>query len=156
MKSGSLPAGIALLLIALAAGYSSVFRERASTPAPTPQSQASPASEIRTDPVEQAFRQRRSNLQVRVSGSVSRLLPDDRDGSRHQRFIIALDSGQTLLVAHNIDLAPRVAGLAVNDTVEIYGEYEWSAKGGVIHWTHHDPRGSHADGWIRHQGRLYQ
>ncbi len=156
MKGRALPAKIALLLIALVAVYLGVFRERDITQALAPPSRPAAPSEPRTGQVEQAFKQRLSNLQVRVSGSVIRLLPDDRDGSRHQRFILKLASGQTLLVAHNIDLAPRVEGLARNDRVEINGEYEWNEKGGVIHWTHRDPRGSHADGWIRHQGRLYQ
>ncbi|QOY51204.1 DUF3465 domain-containing protein [Candidatus Sulfurimonas baltica] len=41
------------------------------------------------------------------SGDVIRVLSDDNTGSRHQRFIIRLSSGQTLLIAHNIDLAPK-------------------------------------------------
>jgi hypothetical protein len=40
--------------------------------------------------------------------------------------------------------------------VEFFGEYEWNAKGGVVHWTHHDPQGLHENGWLKHQGRLYQ
>ena len=95
-------------------------------------------------------------LQVRLSGRVERVLPDDLEGSRHQRFILRLATGRTLLVAHNIDLAPRVAGLAENDRVELYGEYEWNRKGGVIHWTHRDPRGNHPHGWIKHKGRRYE
>ena len=35
-------------------------------------------------------------------------LPDDNKGTRHQRFILKLSSGQTLLVAHNIDLADKI------------------------------------------------
>ena len=104
----------------------------------------------------EAHDRRSSNLQVRGHGTVTRLLPDDDDGSRHQRFILRLASGQTLLVAHNIDLAPRIAGLAVGDDVEFNGEYEWNERGGVIHWTHHDPQGRHAAGWLRHEGRTYQ
>ena len=107
-------------------------------------------------PLTAAFESHRSNVQVEGSGRVSRVLPDDNDGSRHQRFIVQLGTGQTVLVAHNIDLAARVASLKVGDPVEFNGEYEWNERGGVIHWTHPDPRGSHVDGWIRHNGRTYQ
>ncbi|NBB91984.1 MAG: DUF3465 domain-containing protein [Gammaproteobacteria bacterium] len=103
-----------------------------------------------------AFENRRNDLQVRGEGQVVRVLPDDNDGSRHQRFILRLDSGQTLLVAHNIDLAPRIPDLQRGDRIEFFGEYEWTDKGGVIHWTHHDPDGDHVTGWLRHEGRTYQ
>ena len=103
-----------------------------------------------------AYQNQQSDLQVQGSGRVVRVLPDDNDGSRHQRFILELETGQTVLVAHNIDLAPRIAALKRGDLVEFYGEYEWNAKGGVIHWTHHDPRGRHVGGWLRHRGKTYQ
>jgi hypothetical protein len=103
-----------------------------------------------------AYSQRASNLQVEGNGVVSRVLTDDNNGSRHQRFILTLASGQTLLVAHNIDLAPRVASIAPGDRVDFFGEYEWNAQGGVIHWTHKDPQGRHVAGWLRHNGRTYQ
>ncbi len=103
-----------------------------------------------------AFRDRVNDLQVRGSGTVARLLADDDEGSRHQRFIVRLDSGQTLLVAHNIDVAPRVEGLAVGDEIAFSGVYEWSAEGGTIHWTHGDPDGDHAAGWLRHDAKTYQ
>ncbi len=104
----------------------------------------------------QAYESRATKLQIAGSGTVAKVLSDDNDGSRHQRFIIRLGSGQTLLVAHNIDLAPRVAALKAGDTVEFYGQYEWSDKGGVIHWTHADPGGRHVAGWIKHNGQTYQ
>lgn len=97
-----------------------------------------------------------SGDQVRGSGNVWKILSDDNDGSRHQRFIVKLSTGRTLLVAHNIDLAPRVRSLKVGDMVSFYGEYEWNDRGGVIHWTHHDPRGSHVGGWVEHSGRRYE
>jgi hypothetical protein len=103
-----------------------------------------------------AIQDRQSDIQVQGIGTVSRMLSDDNDGSRHQRFILRLDSGQTLLVAHNIDLAPRIESLAVGDSVAFFGEYEWNDKGGVIHWTHHDPQRRHVGGWLKHDGRTYQ
>lgn len=90
------------------------------------------------------------------SGTVVRLLPDDNEGSRHQRFILELASGRTLLVAHNIDLAPRINSLRKGDTVAFFGEFESNPQGGVIHWTHHDPQGRHPDGWLKHRGTVYQ
>ncbi len=95
-------------------------------------------------------------MQVNGSGKVIKILPDDNQGIRHQRFILRLNSGQTLLFAHNIDLAPRINRLKLGDNVKFYGEYEWSSKGGVIHWTHHDPNGRHKDGWLKHKGKKYQ
>ncbi len=106
--------------------------------------------------LQNAYENRQSNVQVQGSGTVSHILSDDTKGSRHQKFILRLSSGQTILIAHNIDLAPRIATLQKGDTVSFYGEYEWNAKGGVVHWTHRDPRGRHVDGWLRHDGILYQ
>ena len=103
-----------------------------------------------------AFDNRYSNFQVEGQGIVIKILPDDLVGSRHQRFIVRLDTGQTLLIAHNIDLAPRVVALRKGDTVYFYGQYEWNPKGGTIHWTHHDPAGHHIPGWIKHNGIKYQ
>ena len=102
-----------------------------------------------------AFEDRQSDLEVHGSGRVTRVLPDDTDGSRHQRFLVQVTPSQTVLVAHNIDLADRIDSLRTGDSVEFKGEYEWNAQGGVVHWTHRDPRGSHVDGWIRHNGRTY-
>ena len=106
--------------------------------------------------VQNAFDNQLSNLQVQGEGIVSKVLRDDLEGSRHQRFILQLNNGPSLLVAHNIDLAPRINGLKQGDTVEFYGEYEWNSKGGVLHWTHNDPAGRHADGWLKHEDQTYR
>lgn len=93
---------------------------------------------------------------VTGAGEVEAVLPDDTRGGRHQRFVLRLPGGGTLLVAHNIDLAPRINGLRPGDRVEFTGEYEWNDRGGVVHWTHHDPRGQRRGGWLRHAGRTYR
>jgi len=53
------------------------------------------------------------------------LLSDDHDGSRHQRVVLQLKNSDTLLVAHNIDLAKRI------------------------------PIGMGDGGWIRYRRKLY-
>lgn len=106
--------------------------------------------------INKAFSEKKSDVQVQGVGVVVKVLSDDNKGSRHQRFLLKLSSNLTLLVAHNIDLAPRIANLKEGDTVEFYGEYEWNDKGGVLHWTHHDPRKKHKDGWLKHNGQIYQ
>lgn len=114
-----------------------------------------PAAERSADEViARAFEARASNVQVEGSGVVYRVLRDDLHGARHQRFLLRLESGQTLLVAHNIDVAPRVP-LVEGDTVGFAGEYDWNEQGGILHFTHRADRGDHADGWIEHEGRRY-
>ncbi len=138
----------ALLLIA---GVQTLQLQRQAEPSRTIEGRVSAANVLK-----EAFEQRRSNLQVEGRGIVDKLLADDNRGSRHQRFILRLPHGQTLLVAHNIDLAPRIDTLRVGDEVRFFGEYEWNEKGGVLHWTHHDPKGTHVGGWLEHRGRRYE
>jgi len=110
-----------------------------------------------------AVAERRSDVQLTARGTVVKVLPDDNHGSRHQRLLVRVgppgadgDRGLVVLIAHNIDLAPRVDGIRAGDTLAFHGEFEWNEKGGVVHWTHHDPGGRHADGWLRFNGRTYQ
>jgi hypothetical protein len=138
---------VAIALIAALAHYRS-----ASSPAPL----ASPQSTSDNAALERAIETQAENVSVQGQGTVVKILADDNEGSRHQRFIVQLPSGHTILIAHNIDLAGRVTPLAEGDAIEFNGEYAWNPKGGVVHWTHHDPAGRHPAGWIRHAGQTVQ
>ncbi len=35
-------------------------------------------------------------------------------------------------------------------------EYVEGERGPLVHWTHRDPRGRHAAGWLRHNGKYYE
>jgi hypothetical protein len=147
----SLPLIAAAALLYLLVGRSD---RRAEPGAATPPS-ASAHGEAVDDALAEAIRERASGVQVAGEGVVVRILADDHDGSRHQRFVLRLATGQTLLLSHNIDLAPRVPELAIGDPVGFRGVYEWNERGGVVHWTHHDPDGRHEAGWLEHRGRRY-
>ena len=102
----------------------------------------------------EAFRRGQSGFVTEIEAKVTRLLADDREGDRHQKFIIELPGGHTLLVAHNIDLAERVPA-KVGDRVRIRGEFEYNDRGGVLHWTHKAGSRNHEDGWIEFKGNRY-
>ncbi|HNP37504.1 MAG TPA: DUF3465 domain-containing protein [Woeseiaceae bacterium] len=88
-------------------------------------------------------------------GFVCRLLSDDAEGSPHQRFVIEIAGKQTLLIAHNIDLAERVP-LGMGDRIRFRGMYEYNDLGGLVHWTHHDPLALLDGGYVRYRSRDYR
>ena len=106
--------------------------------------------------IARAFANHARDVRVDGSGSVSRVLSDDNQGERHQRFLVLLPTGQSILIVHNIDIAPRVDNLRVGDEIEFEGEYVWNDRGGLVHWTHHDPSSRHRPGWVKHAGHVYQ
>ncbi|WP_036300911.1 DUF3465 domain-containing protein [Methylotenera sp. L2L1] len=105
--------------------------------------------------IEQAFAAKLSDVQVTGTGVIVKLLPDDNKDAKHQKFLVKINAKQTLLFAHNIDIAPRVP-VQVGDTISFNGEYVYNPKGGVIHWTHHAPRADHEAGWVMHNNQKYQ
>lgn len=120
--------------------------------APTGATTAPPPSH---DALRQLVAAHRSNVEVGTGGRVTRLLADDNEGSRHQKFLIRTGDSVSILVVYNIDLAPRVP-VQVGDSVTLRGEYVWNDRGGLIHWTHHDPAQRHEAGWVDVGGRRYQ
>jgi hypothetical protein len=143
-----------LLLILVLALFLSAYQP---SNADNKQILAAPVTSVNDDNAQiiQAFHTKKSDVQVSGKGVVSKLLKDDNQGARHQKFLVKINAQQTLLFAHNIDLAPRVP-LQIGDEISFYGEYVYNPKGGIIHWTHHAPRGDHVAGWIMHNGIKYQ
>jgi hypothetical protein len=117
---------------------------------------ASEVVQFDNSPLKEAFKNKKSDIWVEGSGVVKKLLADDNKGSRHQKFLVSISPEQTLLFAHNIDLAPRVDNLQIGDTLVFKGEYVYNPKGGVIHWTHRDPQTQQTIGWIKHNGKIYE
>lgn len=95
------------------------------------------------------------HVQVTISAPVLKILPDDTEGIPHERFLIALKNGTSILIAHDTRLAPRVP-IQVGDKLKICGEYIWNEKGGIIHWTHHSIGNIHPGGFIELNGQRYE
>jgi hypothetical protein len=146
--------GLLGVIYALALQHGLLDRTAAPTPSEAQAGQSSQQCDENT--LTAAYRKHESRVEVCGHGVVAKVLKEDTQGARHQRFIVRVPAGQTLLIAYNLDLAPRIDGLRAGAPVEFAGEYEWNGQGGVVHWTHRDPGGRHAAGWIRYGGRQYQ
>lgn len=120
------------------------------------QSVEAPADSAAVDSLLAAQRAQRDGVWVEGELEVVRLLADDEKGSRHQRFLARPAGGDTLLVAHNIDLAPR-APVAVGGRLRARGRFEWDGRGGgILHWTHRDPDGDIPGGYLEVAGERYR
>ncbi len=106
--------------------------------------------------VQRAFEGHTDQVEVTATGTVDRVLTDqDGPSGPHERFIIRLpDVGMTVLIEHNLSLAPRVP-VATGQAVVVHGEYIWNAQGGLVHFTHHDPDRSHEGGYVLYGGKRY-
>ena len=117
------------------------------------------ANNCQNTTITKAFNAQQSDRQVQGCGTIIKVLADDNEGSRHQKILVKLDGvspKHTVLLVHNIDLAPRVADVARGTVLGFYGEYVYNDKGGLVHWTHHDPAARHQGGWIESNGVRYQ
>jgi len=72
----------------------------------------------------------------------------------HEAFGVRTAAGPVQVV-DNVGIAPRVP-VQPGDRVEIRGEMVHDpGRIPVVHWTHHDPQGNHAGGFIELRGRVY-
>lgn len=121
-----------------------------------PIADGSQANIATNDVLVKAYQNKQSQVWLSGNGVVKKLLADDNKGARHQKFLVTVNAQQTLLFAHNIDLAPRIDDLQLGDYIEFKGEYVYNPKGGVMHWTHHDPKGEKQGGWLKHNSKTYE
>ncbi|MFZ3229727.1 MAG: DUF3465 domain-containing protein [Pseudobdellovibrio sp.] len=86
---------------------------------------------------------------------VSGLLKDDTNGSPHQKFNVKLTSGQVIMIVSNLDMCEKIP-VQVGDVVGAGGQFIPTGKsGGLLHWTHKDPKKIRPDGFIELGGRVF-
>jgi len=140
------------------AGPTKAKKRKSNLPLPEPPPQTKPKAKPKhkPSPIAELHRKKRSDVIITDAGVIVHVLPDDNEGSRHQRFLVEVDhTDVTIKIAHNIDLAPRVPARE-GDRLLFKGEYEYNDLGGAVHWTHHDPKKWREGGWIEHEGQRYE
>lgn len=114
------------------------------------------ASQIRDDSdiVRAVNDQRRVDFVEGGGLTVTKLLPDDNNGLKHQKWMVRLSNGFTMQAVYNSDLCPRVP-LKVGDVIAMGGQFIWTKGGALLHWLHHDPKGRRPDGFVFVNGKFY-
>lgn len=104
-----------------------------------------------------AYSAGRSGVEVVADGTVTRVLGVQQGRvSPHEGFLFRLASVCSVVVRveANTDFTGPIP-LTTGERVVVKGEYEYYSRGGVIHWTHRDPRGRHENGYIEAGGHSY-
>ncbi|HYW54950.1 MAG TPA: DUF3465 domain-containing protein [Dongiaceae bacterium] len=96
-------------------------------------------------------------MEVRYSGTVTSrpiFFTSRHSHHTHERFDVRADDGSAFQVVDNVSLAPRVP-VRPGDRVTVQGELIHAGGRALVHWTHHDPRGRHAGGFVMLGGHTY-
>lgn len=94
-----------------------------------------------------------SAVEVVASGKVAQLLGTfSSPTGQHEGFTIHSKS-MTIRIEDNVSITGPIP-LTKGEPVTLQGVYE--CNDGVIHWTHHDPRGRHMGGYIQAGGKIYR
>jgi hypothetical protein len=84
-----------------------------------------------------------------------RFFMGSRTHAEHEAFDCRTADGTRLEIVDNVALAPRIP-VGPGDRIAVRGELVHDeGREPVVHWTHHDPAGRHAAGWIDLAGKRY-
>jgi hypothetical protein len=97
-------------------------------------------------------------MEVTYTGTVltpPRFFHSKHSPFEHEQFDCTRDDGSTFRVVDNVTIAPRVP-VAPGDAVTVRGELVHDrGQPPIVHFTHHDPWGTHPDGFINVGGHVY-
>lgn len=103
----------------------------------------------------EAVRSRRNVYYVEAGKlKVTQLLPDDRQGRPHQKWVTRLSDGSEITIIYNSDMGERVP-VNVGREFGVGGEFIWTKQGGIVHWVHEDPKKKRPDGYVYVDGIVY-
>ena len=91
--------------------------------------------------------------EVTASGTVERVLGVSTSPTGTHLGFLLRTKGLLIRVEHNESIGGSPE-LSKGAAVSLQGQYE--CNDGVIHYTHHDPRGRHISGYIITGGKIYR
>ncbi len=145
----------AILILPCSVVFTGCSQSTSTIDRPANYTKLAPRADTNESEVAAAQNNRASHVQVTCTLPVKRMLRPDDKGEKHEKFLLQLSNGSTILVAHNVSRAPSVP-VEAGDIVTVHGEYIWNNKGGVIHWTHASDTPRHEGGYIDFKGQRYQ
>lgn len=86
--------------------------------------------------------------------SVTQLLPDDTQGLPHQKWVATLSNGLKIQIVYNLNMGLKVP-IKVGDKFAVGGQFIWTDQGGLVHWTHEDPKQVRPDGYVMYNNVIY-
>lgn len=85
---------------------------------------------------------------------VTKILPDDNRGLKHQKWLVRLSNGITMQAVYNSDMCPRVP-VKAGDVIGMGGQFIWTKSGALLHWLHGDPKKRRPDGFVYVNGKYF-
>ncbi len=138
------------LLLAVSFTFSASFSYSYQTQQPRPGQITDDADLVRA-----ARAQKRQHYIEAGNLVVTKILPDDRQGLKHQKWEARLSNGQKIQVVYNSDMGARVP-VEVGDQFGVGGEFVWGRQNvGIMHWLHEDRKDRRPDGYVYHEGQVY-
>jgi len=97
-----------------------------------------------------------NKVQVYAKGKIIELLADDlKPPYLHQSYIMEVENGRNpirLVIVSNLEFE-RIP-VTIGDEVAVCGEF-LRVQGGMIHWTHYDPKNKHPHGFTILNSEVY-
>ncbi|HEX5274084.1 MAG TPA: DUF3465 domain-containing protein [Candidatus Rubrimentiphilum sp.] len=92
-------------------------------------------------------------VEVTANGSVAQLVGNASSATATHEGFVLRSGAFAIRVENNTTITGQIP-LSRGEAVSLQGQYE--CNDGVIHWTHHDPRGRHIGGFIEAGGKIYR
>ncbi|HIP75819.1 MAG TPA: DUF3465 domain-containing protein [Psychromonas hadalis] len=108
------------------------------------------------DHITYLFNNQRGGEMVSSLGRIIKLLEDQTSPYLAQLILIRLNSGQKLIIKHNLKASTKIADLKVGEMIKFKGVYRWNSRGGMVVSTFENKQHPKRSGWVKFADKTYQ